>query len=106
LYGVLPIAYRQAMGTAACPALGPVPACYVVLSAYALIAVSASIGARVNTPLFLTGWIPILILALVGSGLEVLGHEACPRAAANIPTCFLSLALAGVLIVVFRYMRR
>ena len=103
LYGVLPIAYREAAGISACPALGPVPACYVVLLAYALIAASVLVGRSGRPVFFFAGWIPVFLLASVGSGLEVLGREACPRTDGNIPTCFLSLALAVGLIVAFRF---
>jgi len=101
LFGVAPIAFRQATGTAPCPALGLVPACYVVLLGYALIGASAFVGVRLRTPLFAAGWMPVFGLALTGSSMEVLGYEACPRGADNIPTCFFSLALTIALIVAF-----
>ena len=101
LLGVAPIAFRQATGTAPCPALGLVPACYVVLLGYAMIGASAFVGVRLRTPLFAAGWMPVFGLALTGSSMEVLGYEACPRGADNIPTCFFSLALTIALIVAF-----
>ena len=101
LFGVVPIAFRQATGTAPCPALGLVPACYVVLLGYALIGASIFSGHGLRTPLFAAGWIPVFGLALTGSSMEVLGYEACPRSADNIPTCFFSLALTIALIVAF-----
>ena len=101
LFGVAPIAFRQATGTAPCPALGVVPACYVVLLGYALIGASVFVGVRLRTLLFAAGWIPVFGLALTGSSMEVLGYEACPRSADNIPTCFFSLALTIALIVAF-----
>ena len=101
LIGVAPIAFRQAAGTVPCPALGLVPACYVVLLGYALIGASVFIGVGLRTPLFAVGWVPVFSLALMGSSMEVLGYEACPRSADNIPTCFFSLALTIALIVAF-----
>lgn len=101
LFGVAPIAVQQATDTVLCPALGPVPACYVVLLGYALIGASVFVGVRFRFPLFAAGWIPVFGLALTGSSMEVFGYEACPRSADNIPTCFFSLALTIALIVAF-----
>ncbi len=101
LIGVAPIAFRQATGTAPCPALGLLPACYVVLLGYALIGASVFIRTGLRTPLFAAGWMPVFGLALMGSSMEVFGYEACPRSADNIPTCFFSLALTIGLIVAF-----
>ena len=101
LFGVAPIAFLQATGAAPCPALGFLPACYVVLLGYALIGVSVYISDRIRPSLFIAGWIPVFGLALTGSGMETLGYEACPRNADNIPTCFFSLALTIALIVAF-----
>ena len=101
LIGVMPIAFQQATGAAPCPALGFVPACYVVLLGYALIGASVFIGDRIRPSLFIAGWIPVFGLALTGSGMETLGYEACPRSADNIPTCFFSLAITIALIAAF-----
>ena len=101
LFGVVPIAFRQAMGTVPCPALGLVPACYVVLLGYALIGASVIIRIELRTPLFAAGWMPVFGLALMGSSMEMLGYEACPRNADSVPTCFFSLALTLGLIVAF-----
>ncbi len=101
LLGVAPIAYRNAMGVETCPMLGPVPACYVVLLGYVLTGTSVFVGVRFRTTVFVVGWISVFGLALMASGLEVLGNEVCPRGAFNIPTCFYSLALTTSLISAF-----
>lgn len=101
LIGVAPIAYRQIAGTAACPALGIVPACYVVFLGYALIAASLIARQRTRTVLFVAGWVPVIILALFSSSLEVFGHEVCPRTASDVPTCFFSLAIGLALAAAF-----
>ncbi len=77
------------------------PACYVVLLGYALIGASVFTGSSLRIPLFAAGWLPVFGLALLGSSMEVIGYEACPRSADNIPTCFFSLALATGVIVAF-----
>ena len=101
LYGVAPIAFQQAAGTALCPAIGFIPACYLVFVGYTLVGVSAFVGRKMRIPLFAVGWIPVFALAMTGASLEALGNEVCPRNASNIPTCFLSLGLAIILITAF-----
>jgi hypothetical protein len=104
--GVAPIAFHQLIGEKACPSLGPAPACYVVLLGYGLIAVSALLVGRNRLLAFLVGWIPLFMLALTGSGLEVLGQQACPRSSDGIPACFMSFALLALLAMFYGAERR
>jgi hypothetical protein len=99
--GVAPIALRQWTGDASCPSLGFVPACYVALLGYSLVAVSAFLKDRVRLLVFLFGFVPIFALAAAGSGLEFLGQMACPRSDGGTPMCFYSLALAFSLAVLY-----
>lgn len=99
--GVFPIVQKQLLGTAPCPALGPIPACYLVFLGYALIVVSAFAGSRYRFQTFAAGWIPLFVLALTGSGSEFFGQEACPRSSGGTPTCFLSLGLLSVIIIIY-----
>jgi hypothetical protein len=99
--GVAPIALQQWTGASACPALGPVPACYVALVGYSLVAVSVFFEGRVRLAVFLAGFIPIFALAATGSGLELLGQNACPKSTTGTPLCYYSLALAISLAVLF-----
>ena len=101
LYGVAPIVFRHATGVETCPTLGPVPACYVVLLGYTLMGASVFAVTRFRTPLFAAGWIPVFGLAMTGSSMEILGYQACPRSADDIPTCYFSLAFATGLMVLF-----
>lgn len=103
--GVGPIAFRQFSGVASCPTVGLVPVCYVVLLGYAIVAVSVFIHGRRQLVFFLAGWTPIFGLALLGSSMEVLGSQVCPRSANDIPTCFFSLAMALLLIGAFSIFR-
>lgn len=105
LLGVTPIAYRHATGIETCPMLGSVPACNVVLLGYLLAGVSVFLRIRVRTTLFLAGWFPVFGLAIMASGLEVLGTDVCPRGPYNIPTCYYSLALTTSLIAAFLFER-
>ena len=101
VFGVVPIVQRQIIGAAACPTLGPVPACYLVLLGYGLIVVSVFLAARYRLGIFAAGWLPLFILASAGSGLELLGQVACPRSSTGIPACFLSLGLLSLIVVFY-----
>ncbi len=99
--GVAPIALRQWTGDAMCPSLGFVPACYVALLGYSLVAVSAFLKDRLRLLVFLLGFIPVFAMAAAGSGLELFGQMACPRSSGGTPMCFYSLALAFSLAVLY-----
>ncbi len=101
LFGIVPITIQHAAGIASCPMLGIVPACYVVTLAYSLTGASMLVVAKLRSALFLAGWIPIFGLALLGSSMQVLGNEACPRSVGDIPGCYLSLTLTTSLILAF-----
>ena len=101
LSGIAPIAYQHATGIELCPTLGPVPACYIVLLGYTLAGASMIVGVRIRTALFVTGWLPVFGLAVMGSSMQVLGILQCPKSTGDIPGCFLSLTLATSLIFVF-----
>ena len=101
LFGIVPITIQHATGIESCPMLGIVPACYVVTLAYTLTGVSMLVGVRLRSALFVAGWIPVFGLALLGSSMQALGNEACPRSVGNIPGCYLSLTLTTSLILAF-----
>ncbi len=101
LFGIVPITIQHATGIELCPMLGIVPACYVVTLAYTLTGVSMLVGVRLRSALFVAGWIPVFGLALLGSSMQALGNEACPRSVGNVPGCYLSLTLTISLILAF-----
>ena len=85
-----------------CPVLGPVPACYLVAVAYALILMSAVL---IRKPyalrLFLPGWVIVFGLAASGVALELSVGDTCPAGPRNIPQCFFSLSMAMACAVFF-----
>jgi len=101
LYGIAPITYQHVMGIESCPTLGPIPACYVVTLAYSLTGASMFVVAKLRSALFVAGWMPVFGLAILGSSMQVLGNEACPKSVGDIPGCYLSLTLTTSLILVF-----
>ncbi len=106
LYGLLPVIWAQATGAAQCPALGPLPACYVVGLCYMLIAISTISALPFAAHVFWIGWLPVFGLALTGSLTEISGTPICPRNTLDIPLCFFSLGIAAILLLCFQFLRR
>lgn len=96
-FGVGEISHAHWAGEAACPVIGPVPACYVILVGYGLILISVLPQVPFRSAVFAVGWLPVFALALVGVGGEVTGLAACPQTQSGIPKCFISAAMAAVI---------
>ena len=101
LIGVLPVSVAEIISGQACPHLGAVPACHIVSIAYANILVLVLHPRAWKTFVFLLAWIPIFLLAALGSSLEIIGDGTCPKTEAGIPKCFFSLGLAIALFAPF-----
>jgi hypothetical protein len=82
---------------AACPMLGPIPACYLVLGAYLVVFVSTLMSGRLRQTVFLVSWLPVFLLALAASAFDLVAGPVCPRALGGVPQCFVSLALASAI---------
>ena len=103
---VLPVAIRQWTGEAACPGLGFLPICYVILLAYSAMLISVVLRGTYQAILLFSGWIPVAGFALVGTVLEISGHETCPKALGNVPACNYSLGLSILVLAVALALRR
>ncbi|MGH1478024.1 MAG: hypothetical protein ACRBM6_04725 [Geminicoccales bacterium] len=101
LYGLAPVVINQWHAGNACPTLGAIPACYLVMICYVAMAVSAVMAPRRLSWLFLLGWLPVFLLALTGSTMEILGRETCPQSPTGIPMCYYSFLIASMLIPAF-----
>ena len=97
LIGVLAVLPGQVSGVAPCPALGVVPACYVVFAGFALIIFSTLTSARYRFRILLAGWLPLFLLALAGTLLEASGRQVCPKSLGDIPACYFSLGIIGLI---------
>lgn len=93
LSGIVPISLTHFRTGDACPNLGPIPACYVVSLAYLAMAVAASFGWRKLKWLFVVGAAPVVLLALAGTSLELMGTPTCPRSDSGWPLCYTSLMI-------------
>jgi hypothetical protein len=101
LGGIVPISIEHFQTGNACPNLGPVPACYVVSVSYVAMAIAVSIGWRALKWLFFVGAAPVIVLALTGTSLELLGRPTCPRSESGWPLCYTSLIFGVSLLVTF-----
>lgn len=102
LWGSARLAWQQLSIGEACPAVGSVPACYVALAGYSamtggLVLVGRWAWAR---RLFFAGVAIAGGLAMIGSILELVDGPVCPRAG-SVPTCYISLGLAGLIGLLF-----
>jgi len=102
--GALSISHFHEGGT--CPMLGPLPACYLVFIGYSLIGLSTITPARISKLSFYIGWVPIFGLAAVGTMLHIFVGDTCPVSDNGMPQCYMSLALALVILGVFYFMAR
>ncbi len=102
LVGVAPVSWLEFLHGDACPHLGPVPVCYIVMAGYGIL-VACAFRPLWSAALFIVGFVPVFAFAAAGSGAELFGFEVCPRTEASIPKCFFSLALALAILAPFLF---
>ena len=110
LFGAAKVSYDNFTGTA-CPTVGFIPICYVVLVAYALMFGALIIRQNHCKHYFFSiGWGIAFAIALLGSLAEFFsGGGVCPStgssgirgASTGIPMCYISMALLIVALVLF-----
>lgn len=92
------LSYSQFQSGDACPILGVIPACYVALAGYVLMALALVMTAiKPGLPTDKVFWTGLLIaggLALLGSIFEVVKGDVCPKALGWLPMCYLSFAFS------------
>ena len=101
LSGIVPISLTHFQTGNACPNLGPIPACYVVSVCYAAMGLAALVWWRSLRWLFFAGVTPVILLAAVGTTLELSGRPTCPLSDTGLPLCYVSLALGCSLLLAF-----
>lgn len=98
-YEAFKISYMHFNTVESCPTLSFLPACYVVLVSYSLMALAwlGSLAHRVmllnnhKNKLFWIGFTPAFLLALIGVTGEIFGFVDCPETPSGLPKCFVSL---------------
>lgn len=90
----------------ACPVLGnAIPACYIALFAYILIALGVALlfaspshrTSYLSQSLFWSGMVIAAGLASIASIMELISGDICPVAFGDIPMCYISLAFNVVI---------
>lgn len=83
-------------GIPTCPVVLGIPACVIVLVCYLLITIAWGMmmtrKGRWPLIIFMIGFIPAFLLALMGSAGEIFDFANCPATETGFPKCFISLA--------------
>ncbi len=106
LSGIIPISATHFHTGDACPTLGPIPACYIVAICYSAMGVAAIFWNKRLSWLFFAGVTPVILLASVGSFMELTGDPTCPQSESGFPLCYISWVVGVLMLVVFLIVRR
>ena len=102
LYGALSVSYLTVTGIAPCPSVANIPACFIVTIGYFLMLVATFFNNKLNAKwLFIIGWSPVVLLALVGSLLELSQGDICPKSSMGIALCYVSLSFVIMVAALF-----
>ena len=104
------LSYRHYQSGEACPILGVIPACYIALAGYLMMALSLTTAViKPELDLAALFWIGLFAaggLALLGSGFELFKGNICPRAFGWLPMCYVSLAFSVLIGILYSMMSR
>ncbi len=104
------LSYSQYQSGEACPILGIVPACYIALAGYLMMALALAVTiVKPELNLSWMFWLGLLAaggLALLGSGLELAKGDICPKAFGWLPMCYVSLAFSVLIGILYAAMTR
>ena len=104
------LAYSHLQSGEVCPVLGSVPACYIAVAGYLMMALALAVTTakpEMNSAwIFWLGLLAAGGLALIGSGLEVIEGNVCPGAFGWLPMCYVSLAFSVLTGILFAAMTR
>lgn len=96
-FGVTQISYVHAIGQESCPMLGSIPACYVIFVGYAMVIASMIPNISKARMIFLIGWTPVIVLALMGTVGELTQTMQCPHTEKGTPKCYFSAAYSAII---------
>ena len=102
-YQAAVLSLDQFQNPGACPSIGPVPACYIVLAGF-LAGLIGHLGRLRKTFLIGLG-VPTALAAFASVG-EIFGFVECPKTEGGTPMCFISLALCSTAWVLWVLMKR
>ena len=95
LWSGMRISYTTLTGSAPCPDAAGIPICYAVTLGYlSMLCAQLPMRARSSQWLFFPGWALVALIALVGTGAELIAGDVCPKSGSGTPMCFFSLAFS------------
>jgi len=97
LYGTYGLVRVEWLTGNACPKLLGIPACYIIVSCFALAIISHLGFLKDKRRIFWLGVLPALAIASYGSMGELFNFASCPKTSGGIPMCYISLAMFGSL---------
>ena len=104
LFGALRLSYSTfSRSGEPCPDFSGVYICYVVLIGYGIMVLAQFGTWRWKRPSFYSGWAITFIIAAVGTVLELINGETCPKSADNLPMCYVSLGLCICIFALYVY---
>ncbi len=108
LYGAASVSYTTITGVAPCPTVGFIPACFVVFIGYLfmLIATILMISRRPLNKLFLIGWVPVFLLAFIGSIFEISNGSTCPKSSSGLALCYVSLIFTIIIAMSYLFLAK
>lgn len=96
------ISHATLTGSAPCPDAAGIPICYAVTLGYLGMLVSQlPLPARYGPRLFYPAWAVVALIALVGTGAELIAGDVCPKNDSGTPMCFFSLAFCVMILVLY-----
>ena len=105
LYELIQPVFSQLGGNNVCSKIGFVPVCYLKFICYLAMALSVMVNPKKTAWLFYPGWIPVFLLAMSTSSLEILGKTTCGQHTIGISACFVALFIVVVLLIAYWYAR-
>lgn len=102
LFGALSLSYTTFSGNGKpCPDIGGIYICYVVLVSYSMMVLAQFGTWRLRKTAFYAGWAVTFFIAAVGTILELINGDTCPKSSDGLPMCYVSLALCMTILVLF-----
>jgi len=96
IYKAFELSREEWSGSGFCPAIGFVPACYLVLAGFTMALIGHILNWRYQElKLFVVGLGIPTVLAMMGTVGQILGFIECPKTSDGIPMCFISLSLCS-----------
>ena len=102
LWSGIRVSYTTLTGSAPCPDAAGVPICYAVTLGYlGMLGAQLPMPAQRSLWLFSPAWALVALIALVGTGAELIAGDVCPKNSSGTPLCFFSLAFCVAIVVLF-----